>query len=481
MAVFTLKEILDVTSGELYNFKDKGTEDTYKIDGVSTDTRTIVEGNLFLALVGENFDGNTYAYTAAKEGASALVLSDMTNAPDDIPVILVKDTKLALEQLATYYRKRRNMKVIAVTGSVGKTSTREMIGRALGNCEKVYCTKNNENNEIGLSKTVLETPEEANILVLEMGMRLRGEISELTHIAWPDIAVITKIGLAHIERLGSQEEILLAKLEIIEGLAEGGLLVLPYKDPMLRKAIAEGLIRPDVKIAYFTDDETDLPKEAFGLASSGAVTFEDDKVNFLATVGYEEKEQISVSLAVFGLHHVGNTLAALLCGRYLGLPLEKLVQGAETFVPIGHRERLVTVEGVHFVDDSYNAGPESMMSAMESLRRLGKNGKAYACIGDMLELGNTAKDAHMSIGKTAAEQGLDGLFVIGDYKEDVEKGCHSVNPNLPVILCEDKKEVLDKLKNIVQKGDYVLLKASHYFEMYTILNEYVSIFTEGEC
>lgn len=481
MAVFTLKEILDATSGELHNFQDKGTVETYTVDGVSTDSRKIENGNLFLALIGEKFDGNKYAYSAAKDGASALLLSDMSDAPDDVPVILVKDTKLALEQLATYYRTRLHPTVIAVTGSVGKTSTREMIGRALGNCEKVYCTKQNENNEIGLSKTILETPKGTNILVLEMGMRLRGEISELTHIAWPDIAVITKIGLAHIERLGSQEEILRAKLEILEGLAEGGLLVIPYFDPMLRKAVAEGLVRPDVKIAYFTDDETELPQDAFGLASAGEVTFENDKLNFLATVGYEQRKQIPVSLSVFGVHHVGNTLAALLCGTYLGLPLDKLVQGAEMFAPIGHRERLVTVEGVHFVDDSYNAGPESMMSAMESLRRLGKNGKAYACTGDMLELGDASQEAHLSIGRAAAEQGLDGLFVIGDFKKYVEEGCHSVDPDLPVFLCEDKKDILNKLKNIVQKGDYVLLKASHSFEMYTILDEYVSIFTEGEC
>ncbi len=482
MAVFTLKEILEATSGELHHFDESaGSISDYCVDGVSTDTRKLTEGNLFIGLIGENFDGNTYAFQAAKDGAKALILSNLDHAPEDTPAILVPDTKIALENLATYYRKRQNFLTVAVTGSVGKTSTREMLGSAIGVCKRTYCTKNNENNEIGLSKTILETPEDTEVLVLEMGMRLRGEILELTNIAFPDIAVITNVGVAHIERLGTRDEILRAKLEILEGLAKNGLLILPAKDEYLQKAVREGMIRPDVKIAYFSTDDQDLPTGGIGLAYAGPVSFEDDKVNFTATVGYDEKQQTRLALSVLGQHHVGNALAALLCGVYLGLPLDKLTDGANQFAPIGHREKMVTVEGVHFIDDAYNAGPESMTSAIATLRRVSGTAKAYACMGDMLELGDVSAEKHFEVGCAAAREGLDGLFVIGDFKESVMEGVRSVDPSIPVVLCQDKKDIVDKLKDIVKPGDWALLKASHSFEMYTILDEYVSIFREVEC
>lgn len=482
MAKFTLAEILGATGGELRQFPGKkGASDPsgFELTGISTDTRTIEEGNLFLALIGENFDGNKYAVAAANDGASAMVLSTMEHAPEDVPVILVPDTKLALEKIAEYYRKRLACKVVAVTGSVGKTSTREMIASALSRGLKVYATKNNNNNEIGLSQTILAAPEDTDVIVLEMGMRLRGEISELTHIAHPDVAVITNIGVAHIERLGSREEILKAKLEILEGLAEGGLLIMPYADEYLQKAVAEGMIREDVKIAYIFTEKKTLEKRPYGMAMAELIDIEGDRICCHATGGFEKEVSVILRLSVVGIHHVGNALAGLLCGLYLGVAPDRIEEGIASFVQIGHRERLVKVDDVYFLDDSYNAGPESMMSAFGSIRRLAGQKKAYACIGDMLELGDVSSEKHFEIGAKAAELGLDGLFVIGDFQEDVRAGVKSVNQEIPVYGFENKDRMTERLSKIVEEGDYVLLKASHAFEMYTILESYGSIVRKG--
>lgn len=483
MAKFTLAEILDAVGGKLKQFPGKsGVSDISELEltGISTDTRTIEEGNLFIALIGESFDGNKYAVAAVNDGAAALVLSTMEHAPEDVPVILVPDTKIALEKIAEYYRKRLACKVVAVTGSVGKTSTREMIASALSRGLKVHATKNNNNNEIGLSQTILAAPEDTDVIVLEMGMRLRGEISELTNIAHPDVAVITNIGVAHIERLGSREEILKAKLEILEGLSEGGLLILPYADEYLKKAVAEGMIREDVRIAYTFTEKTQLEKRPYGMAVAESIDIKGDRICCHAKAGFDEMVSVILKLSAVGIHHVGNALAGLLCGLYLGISPDRIEEGIASFVQIGHRERLVKVDHVFFLDDSYNAGPESMMSAFASIRRLAGDKKAYACIGDMLELGPVSSEKHFEIGAKAAELHLNGLLVIGDFKEDVRAGANSVDPDIPVFGFEDKDHMTEKLAEIVEDGDYVLLKASHAFEMYTILESYGSIVREGK-
>ena len=481
-AKFTLEEILKATGGELKQWNGQnGAEDpaSYVVSGVSTDSKKIKNGNLFIALIGERFDGNTFAAGAAKAGAAALILSTMEYAPEDVPVILVPDTKIALEKLAEYYRLRLGCRVIAVTGSVGKTSTRQMITSALSEGCKVHVTKHNNNNEIGLSKTILAAPEDVDVIVLEMGMRLRGEISELTNIAHPDVAVITNIGVAHIERLHTQHEILLAKLEILEGLPEGGLLILPYADKMLQDAVSEGLIRKDVRIAYTSTEEVVFPDYAVGTAVAVNIRSEQEKLFFRIRAGFGQAVESDVCVNAIGLHHASNALAGFLCGLYMEIDTEIIAAGITSFYQIGHRERQVNIEGVHFLDDSYNAGPESMMSAFASIRRMAKDGKAYACVGDMLELGNVSEEKHFEIGERAAKEKLDGLLVLGQYKEQVLRGVRSVSEDMPVFLFQNKKEMTEKLSKLVKPGDYVLLKASHSFEMYTILDEYGSIVRGG--
>ncbi|MBP5493363.1 MAG: UDP-N-acetylmuramoyl-tripeptide--D-alanyl-D-alanine ligase [Clostridiales bacterium] len=477
--MMTLQEILDATKGQLVNFPESMSPSEYTIESVSTDTRTISEGDLFLALIGEKFDGHAYTVQAVQDGARALVVSSLEQVPEQVPSVLVSDTKIALENIAAYYREKIGCKVVAVTGSVGKTSTREMIACALSAGTKVYATKNNENNEIGLSKTILAAPADTKVIVLEMGMRLRGEISELTHIAKPDVTVITNIGVAHIERLGSRDEILNAKLEILEGLKEDGLLIIPASDEMLKIALSDGRIGPDVKVAFTASEKDEIPSRACGKAVAGDPYFAGGWMHFSADAGFDTMQQMDLKLSTIGLHHVGNALAGILCGLYLGIAPNLLCEGVASFCQVGHRERLVEVEGVHFLDDSYNAGPESMMSAYTSIRRLAGSGRAFACVADMLELGDVSSEMHFNTGVKAAQEKLDGVLVLGRFKEDVKAGIRSVDAELPVICCEDKPQMVEELKKLVKPGDFVLLKASHSFMMYTILEEYASIFKEG--
>ncbi len=473
MSVFTLQEVLDATGGELRQFvateqvKDPS---MFQVTGVSSDTRTIEEGNLYLALIGEKFDGNQFAVAAVKDGATVLLLSSMTYAPENVPVVLVEDTKLALEKLATYYRKRMGCQVIAVTGSVGKTSTRQMIVSALSRCCRVYATSANKNNEIGLSQTILSAPEDTEVLVLEMGMRGRGEISELTHIALPDIAVITNVGVAHIERLGSREEIRNAKLEIIEGLKENGLLILPYHDEYLMGAVKAGMIRSDVHIAYTSTTPEEFEAQPYGFAMATKTEVKGEKIFFNVEAGIDSVCEVPLMIEALGLHHVGNALAGLICGLYYHCDLAKIAEGIASFNQVGHRERKVNVNGIFFIDDTYNAGPESMKSAMSTVRRIAGEGKAYACIADMLELGHVASEKHIEIGQYAAEIKLDGLLVTGDQKKNVEEGAKLVAPSMDVRLFDDKAEMIEELVKILKPGDYVLLKASHSFEMHTIID-----------
>ena len=483
MSAFTLQEVLEATGGELHQFvatemvKDPS---MFQLNGVSSDTRTIEEGNLYLALIGEKFDGNKFAVAAVEDGAKALLLSSMEDAPEDVPVVLVKDTKLALEQLATYYRKRLACQVIAVTGSVGKTSTRQMIVSALSRCCRVFATSANKNNEIGLSQTILSAPEDTEVLVLEMGMRGRGEISELTHIALPNIAVITNIGVAHIERLGSREEIRNAKLEIIEGLEENGLLILPYHDEYLQGAVKDGLIRSDVKIAYTSTTPETFTDKPYGFAMATKIDVKEEKIFFNVQAGIDQVYEVPLMIEALGLHHVGNALAGLICGLYYHYNLAQIAEGIASFNQVGHRERKVDVDGVIFIDDSYNAGPESMMSAMSTLRRIAGEGKAYACVADMLELGHVADEKHIEIGNHAAKVKLDGLLVIGDQRENVKRGALSVDPNMDVRLFTNKTEMVEELLELLKPGDHVLLKASHSFEMHTIVEDYQAKVREGD-
>lgn len=470
MILFTLKEILDLTGGIRIGCTISENTDLMSVSSVSTDTRTLLPGALFAALTGEHFDGHTFCQAACQKGAALFLVSDGNSLPDLASGILVSDTLLALHALARGYRKKLGCKVIAVTGSVGKTSTREMLAAALSRSMRTYSTKHNLNNEIGLPMTILSAPADTELLIVEMGMRMRKEISVLSLIAQPDIAIITNVGVSHIERLGSQEEILLAKMEICDGLSGDRILLINGDDSFLssfsKKAKTK---RWNTLGAAYLIGTADMV--SFADISLGASSIQTAGRSTEFTAMYcVNADHSTVSLGEFklpcvGMHHVRNALLAILCAQVLSVPPEDVKSGLASFKPAGSRGRLIRTGRYLIYDDAYNASPESMAAAFESVRLLAEGKRKIAAIGCVLELGSHAAEQHFCIGADAAKSGMDILFVCGDNRGDIKSGVMSVNPMIPVFLFSSREELTDALLCSLSAGDIILVKASHAFDM----------------
>ncbi|MBQ9517479.1 MAG: UDP-N-acetylmuramoyl-tripeptide--D-alanyl-D-alanine ligase [Eubacterium sp.] len=419
---------------------------------VNTDTRTTKAGDLFIALVGEKFDGHDYVNKAVESGAVAVVCSKPVDTT--VPVVIVPDTQKALQQIAAYYLTTLNIKVVAVTGSNGKTTTRNMITRVLRTKYSVYSTKKNFNNEIGLPKSVLELDNTYDIAVLEMGMNHLGEISTLTNIAKPDVAVITNIGKAHIGNLGSQENICKAKFEILEGLKDGGTIVLNADDPYLYNADKKGF--NTAFIGFDKSKGTVLTAE--NIESSGEGTRFTVEYNGEKTDGY---------IPLPGKYNVANLLEAVYCGIHFGVDVKAALESVSDYAPEAMRTDVIDVKGVSVIRDYYNSSPDSARVGLETLKTYNKNGKKFALLGEMLELGEYSAAEHKKLGELCAKHDLDGVFFIGkDYV--------SFSDGMPEksIACDaaERDYFLDKIKEfansgILTAGDVVLVKGSRGMKM----------------
>ncbi|MBR4241154.1 MAG: UDP-N-acetylmuramoyl-tripeptide--D-alanyl-D-alanine ligase [Eubacterium sp.] len=420
-----------------------------EISGVSTDTRTIRKGDLFIALVGENFDGHNFIKTAEENGAAAVICSKEVSA--DIPVLLVDDTLLAMHHLASYYRSLLDIKIVAITGSNGKTSTRDMTKTVLSSKYKVYSTDKNYNNEIGLPKSVFQLDDSYDIAVLEMGMNHLGEISRLTNIAKPDIAIITNVGKAHIGNLGSQENILKAKLEILEGLNENGLLILNGDDALLRNA-----------------DTGAFKKQFTGIENQNAdiVAFDInsniDKTEF--SVKYSDDEAKGF-IPLLGRYNVLNALEAMLCAEHFDIDLKTAFKALEGYQKVSMRCETEEINGIIFVKDYYNSSPDSSRVALETLETYSKNNKTVALLGQMLELGEFSEKEHENLGKMCVKNNIDFAYFAGDDYEAFKRG---MPDNSKAFAKEDKARMIDDIKEFIKtlpKGSAVLVKGSRGMKM----------------
>ncbi len=430
----------------------------FQIKDVNTDTRTTKPGDLFIALSGEKFDGHDYVAKAVENGAVAVVCSKPVET--DVPVIYVPDTLAALQQLAAYYISTLPVKVVAVTGSNGKTTTRNMIAAVLSKKYRVYSTKKNFNNEIGLPKSVLELDDSYDIAVLEMGMNHTGEIRTLTNIAKPDVAVITNIGMAHIGNLGSQENICKAKFEILEGLKAGGTVVLNADDPYLLYADKRGFDTAYISL-YGAED---VLLQAEDIVTSGEGT------SF--TVNYEG-ERAHGFLPLPGKHNVANALEAVFCGILFDVPVSDALDALRTCQSEANRADTAVVKGVSIIRDYYNSSPDSARAGLETLVNYNKNGKKYALLGEMLELGDHSAKAHCKLGKQCRVFGLDGVFFIGaDYLAFEDGFLFEDDVPEKVFSCDttEREYFLQKVaefaqSGILQEGDAVLVKGSRGMKM----------------
>ena len=418
------------------------------IHSVSTDTRTITDGAVFVALKGERFDGHRFVAAAVESGAVCCIVNRDAGDFGSFPVIEVEDTGQALMDLAACYRSKFDIPVIGVTGSVGKTSTKEMIASVLSQSYKTHMTKGNFNNMIGLPLTVFDLMREDDIMVLEMGMSAFGEISRLTAVAKPDTAVITNIGLSHIEHLGSREGIRKAKFEILEGLQPEGTVILNGDDDMLWNY--RGNINYETLYYGIRNKNSDLT--AYNIRSYS------DGSEFSCKIDGEEHRFV---LSVPGEHHIYNALAAILVGLKYNVETDDIKEGIRSFAPSGLRQTVIELPNYTIIRDCYNASPTSMKSGLEVLALTGEKGSRVACLADMLELGEISEEAHKTVGRLVNEYETDKLITIGKEAHNIARGAEEAGMNPANIFeFENNEEAKKKLSVLLSKGDVILVKGS---------------------
>mgnify|MGYP000907684964 CR=1 FL=1 len=418
------------------------------IRSVSTDTRSLEPGCLFVAIRGERFDGHSFIQEALDKGAALVIAEKGANVPEGAPVVLVDDTVRALGRLAEYHRSRFDIPVVAVTGSVGKTSTKEMIAATLSAKLKVHKSRGNFNNEIGLPLSVLELDESHQAAVFEMGMRGFGEIDYLSRIVRPDIAIITNIGISHIERLGSRQNILKAKLEIIRWMKDGGVLILNGDDELLSGL--RGLLEQKT-LFYGMDESCDV--RANDLLSKG-----EEGVSF--SVRYKGREH-RYFVPAPGIHNVQNALAAISAALVLDFDDETIERGLLSYTGDRMRMNITEVDGIKVINDAYNAAPASVSSAIRVLCEIGAGRRKWAVLGDMLELGDWAEEAHREIGMQVAEAGIDYLVAVGDLARWYVEG--ALDHGMPLEntrLFQDADDARAFISQKIAKGDVILFKGS---------------------
>ncbi len=421
--------------------------------GAGNDTRKLQEGQLFVALQGAR-DGHDFIPAALEKGAAAILC---THADGDYPAIVVKDTRVALGDIARNERQRLGMKVVAVTGSVGKSTTKEMIAKVLEGSYKVSKTPVNHNNDIGMPMAILEMPEDTQVAVLEMGMNHFREIAYLSNIGKPDIAVIINIGTMHIEHLGSQEGILQAKLEIREGMSQQGTLILNGDDTLLWNHRSVDKMRK----VYFGLNNTDA--DVFGSNVEEA----EGQLRFLVKTNENE---LPVILHLDGVHYVSDCLAAVTVALEMGIKPADILQRLAAFENMEGRQSIYQAKGYTIINDSYNAGPESMAAALNVLGN--KTGRRIAVLGDMLELGINAQAEHYKIGRIAAEK-ADLLFAYGPTSERVLNGAITGGMAKKARAFTDRDCLVQALKAAARPGDVLLFKGSRGMRMELILEAFL--------
>jgi UDP-N-acetylmuramoyl-tripeptide--D-alanyl-D-alanine ligase len=370
----------------------------------------------------------------------------------------VEDTSKTLRDIAAYYRKKFNIPFVGITGSVGKTSTKDMVAVVLSQKYNVLKTEGNFNNEIGLPLTVLNLDSFHQAAVIEMGMSGLGEISRLSCIAYPDIAVITNIGISHIEKLGSRQNILKAKMEILDGLNKNGLVVLNGDDNLLFGM--KDLL--SYRTVFFGMEEG-VDYQAYNV-----ITLGEAGSCFEITVNSHEYK---VNIPIPGTHNVYNALAAIAVGIELNLPMEKIITGISEYKPGKMRMNITDKDGIKIINDVYNASPQSMEAALSVLKDVGFKGRTIAILGDMLEMGDWAEKAHNGVGKFAVSKGINFIIGVGQYGKDIANGAiESGAASENVFTFANNNDVNDFLMRFIKNGDVILVKGSRGMKMEQIVD-----------
>ncbi len=439
-------QLSKICNGEnLTNTKDSN------INEFVIDSRQIKKDDCFIAIKGENNNGNLYVEAALENGASAIIVDEKPKKEiiekySNREIIFVKDSINALQNIATYKRSLYNIPVVAVTGSVGKTSTKDIIASVLSEKYNVLKTEGNFNNHIGLPLTLLKLKNHTAVVV-EMGMNHFGEIRTLTNIAKPTVAVINNIGTSHIGNLGSRENILKAKLEILEGLVEDGKIIINNDNDLLHRwAQTIDKYKP---ITFGIENKSDF--NATKICENESLT------NYIINI--EEKEY-NVTVPVIGKHFVYNSLCAIAAGKALDMKPEEIIHGIRNFKLTAKRMDFKKIESnITVLADYYNASYDSMKSALEVLKEY-KADRKIAVLGDMLELGDFSKELHEKVGEEVAKNNIDILITVGNLAKHIANKAKKLGLK-QIYVCENNMEAIKKLKDIIKENDLILLKASN--------------------
>ncbi len=443
MENITLEQILECCQGQYFGSRE---DLKREVTGIVTDSRKIVPGNLFVPLKGEKTDGHKYIPQVLEAGALAS-LSENVLSGNPGNYILVESALEAMQRIAAFYRNYLGLKVVGITGSVGKTSTKEMIASVLKERYKVHKTAGNFNNHIGLPLTIFGLKKEHEVGVLEMGISDFGEMHTLASMSNPDICVLTNIGLCHLENLKTRDGILKAKTECFQHMRENGRIILNGLDDKLN-TIKE--VKGSSPVFYGREGDAAYATDMTDLGLLGI------RIHLHL---YGEVREVTIPIP--GEHNIYNALAAACVGHELGMDIEEICRGIQSVETIGGRSNLIQVKGMTLIDDCYNANPVSMKASIDVLSKA--PGRKIAVLGDMGELGKEEKELHAQVGTYLSEKNIDYLFCAGELSREMAREAKG-NPRCTVEHFSSKEDLIPALLQEVKEGDTILVKASHFME-----------------
>lgn len=439
-----VRDLVEATGGKLLCGDPEASVARIKLD-----SRQVESGDLFVPIIGERVDGHKFIPQVLDLGAAAVLTSEHDEVPEECSKgawIRVEDTKAALQDIGRYLRARLSLPLVGVTGSVGKTTTREMIAAALSAKYRVYKTPGNSNSQVGVPITISEISEQDEIGVIELGMSEPGELTVIAKIAKIDMAVITNIGITHIEQLGSRENIYKEKMTIQDGLREDGVLILNGDDDMLCSTKGKSGVKT---VYYGIGSNCDFRAENINL--------NDGPAKFTAVHGEDRQE---VVLGVMGMHNVMNALAAIAVCHENGMTMEEAAQGLKTFHGFKGRQQIHAGARYTILDDSYNASPASMKASLDVFKTLKPDSRHVAVLADMKELGDKVMEYHHEVGVHTAGTGVNFVITLGEACHALAEGVRSVS-DIPVVEFTDKEEMVSYLEANLADGDCVLFKGSN--------------------
>lgn len=452
MEKITVGDIADACGGRLLCGSRKA-----QLRRIRLDSRQVEPGDLFVPLIGARQDGHRFIPQVLEAGAGAVLTSEHKEARGSQAWIAVEDTTAALQRIGSWFREKNTIPLVGITGSVGKTTTREMVAAALSARYRVYKTPGNYNSQVGLPVTLSELGAQDEIGVIELGMSEPGEMSKIARIARVNQAAVTNIGVAHIGQLGSQENICREKLKIQEGMKEGGILFVNGDDPFLQSVQPREGCR---RISYGLGENCDYQAVNIGKEEGYPVFTAVDKLR---------KEQARVKLSVFGNHMISNAMVALAVARENEISLEEGAAALARFHGAKGRQMVFAERGITVIDDSYNASPVSMKAGIQVLCDVPAKGKRVAVLADMKELGPEERNYHREIGSFLAGCPVDAVVLLGELAGEIGKQVGAEKP--AVVYCRDKEEVAAWLKKGLKSGDTVLFKGSNSMGLSSVVKE----------